>query len=190
MAYVVYVVGFAGTGKLTIANELAVKIDAKVVDNQWVNNPIFGLIHTDGVTPLPVAVWVQVAKVREAVHETIATLAPASWSFIFTHDGSEGDAEDHAICESIKTTAARRNAVFVPIRLLCGEDELMRRVVSPGRKAKLKSIDPDAAKLKSRTEKVLDPRHPNGLTLDVTTILPEEAATLIHEHILSLHESK
>ena len=52
MTYVVYLVGFAGTGKLTIATELALRIDARVVDNQWVNNPIFGLVQTDGVTPL------------------------------------------------------------------------------------------------------------------------------------------
>jgi hypothetical protein len=49
----VYLVGFAGTGKLTIGRALAGLIGAKVVDNQWINNTIFGLIDCDGVTPLP-----------------------------------------------------------------------------------------------------------------------------------------
>ena len=42
-------------------------------NNHWINNPIFGLIDTDGVSPLPDAVWSQTAKIREAVLETIAT---------------------------------------------------------------------------------------------------------------------
>jgi predicted kinase len=70
MTYVVYLVGFAGTGKLTIATELALRIDARVVDNQWVNNPIFGLVQTDGVTPLPTAIWAQVDKVIAEVERS------------------------------------------------------------------------------------------------------------------------
>src|SRR4249919_2156448 len=86
-----YLVGFAGTGKLTIARAFARHVGAKVVDNQWINNPIFGLIDPDGVTRLPNAVWSQTAKVREAVLETIATLAKPGTNFVFTHDGVEGE---------------------------------------------------------------------------------------------------
>ena len=59
---VVYLVGFASTGKLTIARELAPMLNAKVVDNHWVNNPIFGLLETDGKTKLPDAVWDRVGE--------------------------------------------------------------------------------------------------------------------------------
>jgi DUF438 domain-containing protein len=186
MAAVVYLVGFSGSGKLTIANELARKIDAKVVDNHWVNNPIFGLIENDGITPLPPTVWTVVAKVREAVHEAVAMLAPPSWNFIFTHDGWEGLAEDQAIYELVRGTAARRNSLFVPVRLLCDEEELVRRVASPERKRELKSIDPEAARHAIRMQQVLDPRHPNGLTLNVTSMPAPEAARRIQEHILHL----
>ena len=48
-----YLLGFAGTGKLTIARAFARSVGAKVVDNHWINNPIFGLIDPDGVSPLP-----------------------------------------------------------------------------------------------------------------------------------------
>jgi predicted kinase len=179
---IVYLVGFAGTGKLTIAKELAPLLDATIVDNHWINNPIFGLIKTDGMTPLPLEVWVQVDKVREAVLETIATLAPPACSFILTHDGREGEPEDRAIYEAIRATAERRAALFVPVRLLCAEEELVRRVIAPERKGKLKSIDPDAARRSSRTRTVLDPRHPHGLTLDVTAVQPAETARLILRH--------
>ena len=48
-----YLLGFAGTGKLTIARAFARSVGAKVVDNHWINNAIFGLIDPDGVSPLP-----------------------------------------------------------------------------------------------------------------------------------------
>ena len=98
----VYLVGFAGTGKLTIARAFARLVGAKVVDNHWINNPIFGLIDSDGVTPLPDEVWAQVAKVREAVLETIATLAKPETNFVLTHEGVEGDPIDQAVFESIR----------------------------------------------------------------------------------------
>jgi DUF438 domain-containing protein len=179
----IYLVGFAGTGKLTIAHAFAPLIDAKVIDNHWINNPIFGLIDPDGMTPLPDAVWVQAAKVREAVLETIATLARPEANFVFTHEGVEGDPVDRAIFESIRSTAARRGACFVPVRLLCEEGELVRRIQSPERAGMFKCIDPADAINKSRHHTVLDPMLPATLTLDVTTLSPEESAAAILAHV-------
>src|SRR3954454_25104016 len=109
-----YLLGFAGTGKLTIARAFAHSVGAKVVDNHWINNPIFGLIDPDGVSPLPDAVWRQTAKVREAVLETIATLAKPGVNFVFTHDGIEGEPYDEAVSRDIQSTAARRGARLTP----------------------------------------------------------------------------
>jgi hypothetical protein len=181
----VYLVGFAGTGKLTIGRALAGLIGAKVVDNQWINNTIFGLIDCDGVTPLPEGVWVQIAKVREAVLETIATLAKPETSFVFTHEGVEGDPVDQAVFQSIRSTAGRRGARFVPVRLLCKEAELVRRIQSPERAGLLKCIDPADAINKSRHHVVLDPKSPGTLTLDVTTLSPLDSAAAILAHVRS-----
>ena len=57
-----YLLGFAGTGKLTIARAFARSVGAEVVDTHWINNPIFGRIDPDGVAPLPDAVWSQTAS--------------------------------------------------------------------------------------------------------------------------------
>jgi DUF438 domain-containing protein len=181
----VYLVGFAGTGKLTIARAFARSVGAKVVDNQWINNPIFGLIDPDGVTRLPNAVWSQTAKVREAVLETIATLAKPDTNFVFTHDGVEGEPYDEDVLRGIQSTAARRNARLIPVRLVCDEDELVRRIQSPDRAGMLKCIDPAAATYKSRHHVVLDPKSPATLTLNVTRRSPKQSVAAIVAHIKS-----
>jgi hypothetical protein len=50
---IIYLIGFPGTGKYTIAREIAQQEDFRLVDNHLVNNPLFNLIHADGITPLP-----------------------------------------------------------------------------------------------------------------------------------------
>ncbi|MGP0091636.1 MAG: AAA family ATPase [Xanthobacteraceae bacterium] len=182
----VYLVGFGGTGKLTIARAFARAVGAKVVDNHWINNPIFGLIDPDGVTRLPDAVWVQCAKVHEAVLETIATLAKPGTNFVFTHEGVEGNASDLTKFQDIRSTAARRGACLIPVRLVCEEAELVRRIQSPERVGMLKGIDPAAAIAQSRNHAVFDPRSPDTLTLDVTRLSPEESVAAIVAHIKSL----
>lgn len=180
---IVYLVGFPGVGKLTVARGLAQLLKAKIVDNHWINNPIFGLIHNDRITPLPIGVWDQVAKVRQAVLETIATLSAPEANFILTHAGYDDDPEDRKIYGAIAKTAERRGAIFVPVRLLCEEAELTRRVVSPERASRLKSMDPEAVFREASTREVLKIDHPNGMTLDITAISPQESARLILGHI-------
>jgi hypothetical protein len=182
----VYLVGFSGTGKLTIARVLARLVGAKVVDNHWICNPIFGLIDPDGITPLPNAVWTQVARVQDAVLETIATLAKPGVNFVFTHEGVEGEPYDKAKFDDIRSTAARRGAGFIPVRLVCEEAELVRRIQSPGRAAILKPVDPAYAIYRSRHHVVFDPKTSDTLTLDVTRLSPDESVAAIIAHARKL----
>lgn len=186
----VYLIGFAGTGKLTIARAFVREVDAIVVDNHWINNPIFGLIDPDGKTKLPEAVWTQVWRVHEAVMETIATLAKPGRNFVFTHDGIEGEPYDRDKFEAIRKAAERRQARLVPVRLVCEAEELARRIKSPGRAEMFKSTNADHAIRRVGRDMVLDPRTPETLTLDVTRLSPEESAAAIVAHILRLASTR
>jgi hypothetical protein len=56
----------------------------RVVDNHYINNPIFGLIGADGVTPLPREVWHRVREVAGAVLKTVEEQTPREWHLVFT----------------------------------------------------------------------------------------------------------
>ncbi len=83
-------IGFPGAGKYTVACELARQLNelgrpTRVVDNHYVNNPIFGLIDVDGRTKLPDEVWDFAHRVREVLLDTVERLSPCDWSFVFTN---------------------------------------------------------------------------------------------------------
>jgi predicted kinase len=179
----VYLIGFAGVGRLTTAQKLAYLLDARIVDNHWINNPIFRLFDNDRVTPLPASVWEQTRKVRAAVLETIATLGAPHANFILTNSLADEDHEDRNIYEAVRVTAERRGALFVPVRLLCDEEQLVKRVVSPERAARMKRMNPVAAAEELRTLTPLLTHHANELTLETSAITPEATARLIYEHI-------
>lgn len=183
------ITGFPGTGKLTVARALASLLEAggetvRVVDNHWINNPIFGLVVNDGITPLPAAVWDRVGEVAGAVIRTVEELTPPDWHLIFTAylDGTS----DTGWVPRLQKAANNRGSLLVPVRLVCDPDEIARRIVAGERRAAMKSIDPEEPHRLAARGEPYDPRHPNGMTLDVTTMPPHEAAEQILEHAASL----
>jgi len=179
-------IGFSGTGKLTVAKALRDLMTrrrehVRLVDNHYVNNPIFGLLDVDGLRPLPPGTWDRVGEVRDAIVRTIETLSPRHWSFIFTNDLID-QPPDRAWIARLAALAGARGSVFIPVRLICDVEELCRRVVSPERKVLFKGISADDVRRRVKTEAVLDPGLPTTLTLDITTLPPDEAASLILAH--------
>ncbi|MBX5201355.1 AAA family ATPase [Rhizobium sp. NZLR1] len=181
----IVLIGFPGVGKLTIAKELSAIVSAKIVDNHWINNPILRLLDEDGTAALPNGVWEFTGRVRQAVLDAITAYTPSA-NFIFTHAGLAGDERSLRTFRQIANAAEACEAVLVPVRLLCDEEELARRVSKPERRDKLKSTDVAASRHRSRRARVFEPLHLNTLTLDVTSASPEKTATVIHDHILKV----
>lgn len=148
------------------------------------NNPIFGLVREDGVTPLPKAVWEQVGMVTTAVFNTIESLSPPEWTFILTSylDGIT----DQGFFRRAEEVAAARDEVFVPVRLLCEPAENARRIVAPQRRQQHKSIDAAEPERLASIGPPWDPGHPNTLSLDITDVDPAAAAAAIAAHAAQL----
>jgi len=165
---IIALIGFAGTGKYTIGRELCERTGARLIHNHLINNPIFAVVNADGVTPLPSGVWDRVREIRATVYQAIRELSPPEMSFVITTELRESNPLDHLAFQNLAELAAARQSRFVPIRLICGVDELCRRVADPERIAMLKSISPELARKKSLEDEVLNVPHPNLRTLDVT----------------------
>ena len=176
----VYLVGPPGVGKYTVGRLLAESMPARLIDNHYWNNPIFELLEPDGHTPLPLAVWDRTHAVRTAVLETIATLAPPQRNFVFTHGVSHdgGHPIDHMIAGQILSTAERRGANALVVRLRCATAELTQRIENPERAIRLKSRDSGRAEYYA-TLAPLDPRHSWTIDLDTTGSTPSETAALV-----------
>lgn len=177
-APIVYLLGWPGVGKLTVAKELARRTGWRVVDNHFIADPIFHVIGADGNTPLPEGTRQLIARVGDAIYEAMTQLAPAHLGYVLTKVLMETP-EDRANFARVESIARQRGAMFLPVLLTCDEAGLRSRVTSPGR----------AERLKPRTEAVLDryfvqytqlvPEHPQLLTIDTTALEPQQTAELI-----------
>lgn len=182
----VLLIGFAGTGKYTIGRELCERTGAKLVDNHLINNPIFTVINADGETPLPPAVWDRVKEVRAVVYKAIRELAPPGMGFVFTMELRESKPEDEKAFRDLERLAAACQCRFIPIRMICGVDELCRRVADPARVAMLKDVSPDRARKKFAEDTVLNVPHENQRTLDVTKRTASGSVDAILDEVSSI----
>lgn len=173
-----YLIGFAGSGKYTIAKEIA-KSGYKVVDNHLINNSIFSLLDLDGITSIPEEAWVPVEKIRHIILDFIS--ADPKSNYVFTNELFEAE-DDWRVYLQVKETAEKRGSLFVPVKLMISPEERKRRITNPERRHRYKSMNPDEVHQKKEVIKI---DHPHLLEIDVTDLSATEAS----EKILSFVES-
>lgn len=178
-----YLIGFAGTGKYTIAQEIA-KHGYKIVDNHLINNPIFSLLDLDGVAPIPENAWTFVRKIRHIILDFVSQ--DLCSNYIFTNELLEHE-NDWKIYNLVKETAEKRGSLFVPLKLILSLDEHKKRVTNLDRKARLKTTNPAEVHME---KKMITIDHPHLLEIDVTHLSPLQAANKILYYIESLKNDR
>jgi len=173
---IIYLFGYSGCGKLTIARAIQARMDCIVVHNHLINNVIFSLIDVDGKSKLSDAVWRNVKRVRSAAFDTIRDLAKPGRTFVLTNTLLDNDPEDTEWFQDVVQLARERNSFFLPVRLTLSPEELARRVVSPGRAEQFKEVDPVAAMRKANDSQVLRPPGHDVLEMNITTMTAEDVA--------------
>lgn len=186
----IYLFGFSGVGKLTIAKTIAEKLPCVIVDNQLINNPVFKVVEADGKTLLHSGVWREIRKIREAVYNALCYLAKPETNFILTNELLQEVPGDASLFAEVEAIAEVRGSAFIPVRLLCDREELLKRVQSPGRKEQCKLVDTENFLYKKGDYTVLKPKHKNLLELDVTSLTPEEAAKIIFTKLKETYDTE
>jgi Cdc6-like AAA superfamily ATPase len=174
---IIYLIGKPGTGKYTIAKEIAHHGYA-VCDNQLINNPIFALLHCDGlITAIPEFAWHAIEKIRDIVFDFISI--NSSKNYVLTNVLYE-DEYDNKLFKQVQQLAAQRNSLFIPVKLYVSEAEHIKRIQNQERLVRYKSIDINEV-YKNHT--LIEVLHPHLMELDVSNLSAESAAMQILTHM-------
>jgi len=180
---IVYLIGKPGVGKYTIAKELA-KSGYIICDNQLVNNPVFTLLNYDGFSKIPEYAWNVIAKIRTAIFGFIEQ--ETNNNYILTNVLNEDDG-DRNLYNQVEQMAARRDSLFIPVKFSISKEEHIKRVTTPSRRERWKSIDHEEAHSK---DKLLTIKHENLLERDISKLSAAQSSGIILEHINSLGVKK
>ncbi|KAM0287738.1 hypothetical protein ACHAQH_000269 [Verticillium albo-atrum] len=180
MSSYVYINGYPGVGKLTIAKELERQIPgSKVYDNHRM---------IDGIAPIVERSSPHYQELRTAARRFYLGIistheATDGVTWIFT-DAREASAEAAAAAQDYKDAAARRGIPFASVVLRCTAEENERRIVGEGRGgANTKLIDLDVLRAIRREEGLHRFGGDSELELDITTLEPAVAAEFIRKHV-------
>jgi hypothetical protein len=166
----IYLIGRAGAGKYTIAKELK-KFDYKIIDNHLVNNPIFSLLnHGEKISNIA---WDAIEKIRDAILGFISK--DKASNYVMTNELLESE-YDHNIFNKVKAAAAKRNSIFIPIKLHITYEENTRRIKNPERAKRYKTLK---IKPLNELQKLIQIEHENLIEIDISTLQADIVALRI-----------
>lgn len=164
-----------GVGKRTVAEILAKKINARLIDNHLPIDLVLAICERGSAEYLSM-----LQRIMNIVLEQIAETPDQI--FIFTNALSAEHAEDRGRFEQIRSFAETNKIPFVQILLKCDLEENKRRIVSENRKTKGKLMDADELeKLQKYT--IYYPPTAFAFEIDTTNLSAEVAAEKIKTYI-------
>ena len=180
MAQYIYINGFPGVGKLTVAKELQKLIpNSKVYHNHLLIDPIAAAV--DRGSPQYDAMR---TDLRRYILNMLATSkATRDVSFIFTDSRGSTEAGRMAV-KDYQDAAIKRGVPFISVILTCELEENVRRIVGPERcVGSTKLVDSEILQDIRQQERIFRFEDAEELELDTTSLSPREAAYSIREHV-------
>lgn len=178
---IIHINGWPGSGKLTIARELATLLDARLLDNHTIINPAEALFERRD--PLNRSLR---KALRTMIFEHVAQMKPG---ILLLTDAISDDAFDSALFEEYRALAARRGAALVSIVLECSPEQNAERLVAAGRAERRKLTNPAILASLRASHRLLRPAGVPLVELDVSELSPAEAAAILAERCRAALES-
>lgn len=177
----IYINGYPGIGKLTIAKELQQLLpDSKVYHNHLLIDPIDALVERSS----PGYHEMRTGLRRYVLNEIATSECTKDKTWIFT-DAREVSAAGEMGAKDYEAAAIKRGVSFISIVLECEIGENIRRAINPTRVANIGAKLTDETILRPILENETIYRFGNEteLVLDVTKLSSKEAALRIKEHV-------
>ncbi|MCU4180537.1 AAA family ATPase [Bosea sp. BH3] len=179
---IVHINGWPGTGKLTIARELARLLDARLLDNHSILDPAHALF--DRRDPLHHSLR---RSLRAAVFDHLRRMQPQT-ALLFTDALSE-DAHDVAVFDEYRQLAGDRAAPLVAVVLDIDAERNLERLTAVGRSERHKLTNPKILAALRANHRLLRATGLPLVELDVSELSPAEAAGILSRHIATALES-
>lgn len=169
MSLIIHVNGWPGSGKLTVAREVARKLDARLLDNHTVHDVAGRLCGRDTAE-----YWELYYQVRDIAYKRVRAL-PSHELVVMTNALTQESDREQEAWAAVKALAADRGVPLVAITLQCSLDENVRRIASEGRRHR-KLTEPALLIEWRSTLTLLTDDSVRSLTIDNTTRDPDHVA--------------
>lgn len=180
---IILLMGIAGTGKRTVGAAISKMANFKFVHHHSWTDPILNLLGNDSLVwwDLDEKGWKKINDARDVIFSTIADVSPKNFNFIITYEMLDKDPYHQIFYEKVTEIVKKRNAIFLPVRLICDEEEIVNRVQSEDRKKYFKTLDVNLIRKRVQEQSVYYSNHPNELTINNTSKTPEQVGEIIFD---------
>ncbi|KAK3945477.1 hypothetical protein QBC46DRAFT_250246 [Diplogelasinospora grovesii] len=177
----IYINGYPGVGKLTVAKELSKLLPkAKVINNHLLIDPVAAVFDRTAEEYQPLR---QVLR-REVLTSLATSTSTRDVTWIFMDQQSSSNLGSSST-RDYQNAAAVRGSPFISIILHCELDENLKRATGEdrGKDANTKLTDLGILRSIREREDIFHFKDEYELELDITRLSPSEAAAKIHDHI-------
>lgn len=179
-APLIYLLGYPGTGKRTIAESICAATGAELCDSHRWNAEVFRKHGVNDENPPSKEALEEAGALRDTEIQRLGELPRRSFKgAVFTNKLYEDNLRSYDYFNKVSDLAEAQGVPLLTVRLLCDKEEILRRGANPSRAERKKLTSPEALKAEMENNTLYMPFHPNVVDMDVTHMPAEEAAARV-----------